>query len=177
MASEDHPVARAIEAPKAKTDEVRPSSSYDALMRLSSLDECIQDALQTREKLTAQIDALLERQRAHRATLSKVGEGGQSLALLRRYLGGARTQLASSTNEQAKTDQSLKARRQAILQGRYAQEKGQDYLNVANSKLMTCKELLRQCIRNLRGQQRRICEDMLRIYPIEPVIACPFRPG
>lgn len=140
-------------------------------MRLSSLDDCIQDALQTRQKLASQIDALLRSQNDRLGTSTTVDEARHSLSLVRHYAATERKQLASSIVAREKLVQSLAARKDAMHQGREAHRKAQDYLDAAETKLQECEGLLQKSRQGSEGQRRRICEDLLQIYAIEPVFS------
>ena len=150
-------------------DELQPTSSYDALMRLSTLDDCIQDALITREKLAFQINNILKE---NQDSLDMMGEASQckeSLAATNRFLAAERRQLKSATNRRAELKASLEARKEAMQKGREAQWKAQHYLDEATGKLKECRALVERTMEDLRGQRRRICEDLMDIYPIDPV--------
>ncbi|KAI9792648.1 MAG: hypothetical protein M1835_007709 [Candelina submexicana] len=166
----DEPPARAyLVPPKLIENEVQRTSSYDALMRLSTLDDCIQDALLTREKLASQIDSILKDHQTAFETVQGVGQSHESLASTKRAGVAVRKQLKSAIKHRADLRTSLDARRKAMRNGIRAQESAQDYLSGAAAKLKDCGSLADTNTEAIHGQRRRVCEDLMRIYPIEPI--------
>ncbi|KAK4038997.1 UV radiation resistance protein and autophagy-related subunit 14-domain-containing protein [Parachaetomium inaequale] len=141
-----------------------PTSPYNALMRLATLDNSIQDALATRELLTKQINDLLSRE-----TKNEVPAAEDTLALTNKYLAQQRriAALAQKRNDDLKA--SIAARKEAILLGRAAQTKAATDVENATEKLTQSQTLLIQTKSDIHGQRRRICEDLSRIYNITPV--------
>lgn len=149
--------------------EAQPTSSFDALMRLSNLDDCIQDALSTRETLTAQINKTLEENRQVLQTIDSVSQSQESLASTQRSLSTARKLLKSAETRRSDLQASLKLRRSAMISGTLSQDKAQSHLTSAQSNFSAQHSLLETTKLAISGQIRRICEDLIRIYPIEPV--------
>ncbi|KAL2174166.1 UV radiation resistance protein and autophagy-related subunit 14-domain-containing protein [Thermothelomyces heterothallicus CBS 202.75] len=141
-----------------------PTSSYNALMRLATLDNSIQDALATRELLTQQINDLLSRERKN-----EVPEAEDSLALAKKYLTQQRRVVALAKKRNDDLRASLAARKEAIAQGRAAQERAAKDVENATEKLAQSQALLAKTKSDIHGQRRRICEDLSRIYNISPV--------
>ena len=137
-------------------------------MRLSNLDDCIQDALSTREKLASQITSLLEEQKESSHTINAASEAEQSLASTNRFLATSRKLLKTAEARRTELQISLEARRAAIASGKLAQQKAQSHLASAQANLPSSRSLLQTTRAEISGQLRRICEDLLRIYPIEP---------
>lgn len=138
-------------------------------MRLSNLDDCIQDALSTREKLASQINHLLEEQKQSSDTIKSSSQAEQSLASTNRSLTACRRQLTTAQFRRSELQASLKARRDAIISGGTTQQRAQTNLALAQTNLSFRKSLLQTTKTSISGQIRRICEDLLRIYPIEPI--------
>ncbi|KAL2150963.1 hypothetical protein VTH82DRAFT_6061 [Thermothelomyces myriococcoides] len=141
-----------------------PTSSYNALMKLANLDHSIQDALATREHLTQQINDLLSREKKN-----EIPEAEDSLALAKKYLTQQKraVTLAKKRNDDLRA--SIAARREAIAQGRAAQERAARDVENATEKLAQSRALLAKTRSDIHGQRRRICEDLSRIYNIIPV--------
>ncbi|KAA8652694.1 hypothetical protein EYZ11_007969 [Aspergillus tanneri] len=150
-----------------------PSSSYDALMRLANLDECIQDALVTRERLETQISSILEKNRRSIAMTSEASRARDKLALTKQVVSLEKKRLRMSGKRKEELLASIRARREAMAGGRQSQEKARSHLPDAQQKLASSVKLLGQTIEDTKGQIRRISEDLLAIYPIEPI---PDRP-
>ena len=148
---------------------VESTSSFDALMRLSNLDDCIQDALATREKLASQINALLAKHQEALTTINSVSRSRESLISTQRAVSRSQKQLKSAQKRRADLLSSLEARRAAMAAGTSSQEKAVSHLLSAETKLASSTTLVRTTTSELQGQIRRICEDLMRIYPIEPI--------
>jgi hypothetical protein len=149
--------------PKPKPGASLPTSSYSALMRLSNLDESIQDALATREELAAQINAIL-----HSGSVDESPQAQEEVLLANRYVLSEKKMLKASVRRRAELKASIEARRKAIESGRTLQAKAQDDIDNAQDKLANCKTLLSKTTLDLHGQRRRICEELTNIFPIEP---------
>lgn len=139
-------------------------------MRLINLDNCIQDALSTREKITAQINGILEENRHALETINSAAQSQEALALTNRSVSSARKLLRSAQSRRSELQASLKARRAAIVSGTTIQEKAQLHLDSAQANLSSQNSLLKSTRMSISGQIRRICEDLLSIYPIEPIL-------
>ena len=137
-------------------------------MRLSNLDDCIQDALSTREKLASQITSLLEEQKPSLDTINASSRAEQSLASTNRSLVASRKLLKVIEARRSELETSLKARRAAITFGSLTQQQAQTQLTSAQTILASRNSLRESAKSALSGQVRRICEDLLSIYPIEP---------
>ena len=148
---------------------ILPTSSFDALMRLSNLDDCIQDALSTRDRLATQIGHLLTEQKASRSTLDSALQVDEQLASTKRALTICRKQVKNAETRRTDLEASLKTRRAAIASGSLAQEKAKAQFSTAPVALSAASAQLRSSKAALSGQIRRICEDLLTIYPIESI--------
>ncbi|CAI7593358.1 unnamed protein product [Penicillium glandicola] len=146
-----------------------PSSSYDALMKLANLDECVQDALATREKLEAQISSILQQNERSLNVTSDAAAAQEKLALTKQYISIERKRVRTAARRKEELIASIKARKEAMEQGRSAQEKIRSHLPEAQERLVSCEQLLDQNEDDTKGQLRRIAEDLLTIYPIEPI--------
>ena len=138
-------------------------------MRLSNLDDCIQDALSTREKLASQISHLLQEQKESTDIISLSSQAEQSFASTNRSLTTCRKQLTAAQARRAELQASLKARRDAITHGSVTQENARTNLASEQTNLSSRTSLVQATRPSILGQIRRICEDLLRIYPIEPI--------
>ena len=148
---------------------LQPTSSFDALMRLSNLDDCIQDALSTREKLATQISHLLEEQTKSRDAITQASQAEESLAASTRALATCRKQVRIAQTRRSDIRASLEVRRTAIRSGQLAQQKAETHLASSQAMLSDSAAKLDTVKSALSGQLRRICEDLLVIYPIDSI--------
>lgn len=152
--------------PKPPTHAL-PTSSYTALMRLSSLDDSIQDALSTREQLAAQINDILEHNKEASDVSRQALQGVEEAALTKRYAVGEGKQLKQVIKRRGQLQDSLAARREFMRRGIESQDRAQLDVDVAMEKLAHCRSTLTGAVENMRGQRRRICEELLKVFPIE----------
>ncbi|KAL4973982.1 UV radiation resistance protein and autophagy-related subunit 14-domain-containing protein [Aspergillus desertorum] len=151
------------------SDTAVPTSSYDALMRLANLDECIQDALITRGRLESQINSILEKNQDAVQATSEASRAKDKLNLTRNAVLGRRKQLRFANKRKEELLASIRARKEAMEHGTRSREAARSHLPDARTKLGSSMKLLRQNTEETMGQIRRISEDILDIYPIEPI--------
>ncbi|KAI0405897.1 UV radiation resistance-associated protein [Xylaria palmicola] len=149
--------------PEPKQTPPLPTSSYNALMKLSNLNNSIQDALATRDILTAQINALLERTPDDTAPQAE-----ESASLASKYLTAQKRALGVAQTRRDDLKASIQARRDAIKEGRAAQARAAEHVEHAQSKLPASRALIAATRESIHGQRRRICEDLAHIFPITP---------
>ncbi|KAJ5629821.1 UV radiation resistance protein/autophagy-related protein 14 [Penicillium herquei] len=145
------------------------TSSYDALMRLANLDECVQDALATRERLELQIGDILKRNDEAMSTETNAAQARDRLSSLKQGIAAERKRLRATSKRKEDLISSIRSRREAMEQGRIAQDKARSHLPDAQEKLVSSEQLLHHNTEDTKGQIRRIAEDLMVIYPIEPI--------
>ena len=148
---------------------VESTSSFDALMQLSNLDNCIQDALSTREQLKRQIESLLQDQKKSRDAIDSASRYNEHLASTNRAVAACQKQVQSAQRRRSSLQASLASRRVTIKTGRDTQEKAQKGLVTSRSELFARKQAFQHTKVELSGQIRRIGEDISQIYPITPL--------
>ncbi|KAL4901639.1 hypothetical protein BDW74DRAFT_159852 [Aspergillus multicolor] len=164
------PVWTLLPTPSSKSSDTFVStSSYDALMRLANLDECIQDALITRERLESQINSILEKNQHAVHTTSEASRAKDKLTLTRNAASSERKQLRSANKRKEELIASIRSRKEAMECGTRNREAVRSHLPDARTKLGSSMKLLDQNTEESKGQIRRISEDILNIYPIEPI--------
>jgi hypothetical protein len=148
--------------PEPKSAPSLPTSSYSALMRLSNLDESIQDALATREELANQINSII-----HSSPVDESPRAQEDAVLASRYVTASRKLLKQSLRRRAELKTSLAARSAAMKLGQEIQARAQEDVDAAQEKLRSCRALQQAATTSIHGQRRRICEELATIFPIE----------
>ncbi|TGO51533.1 hypothetical protein BCON_0159g00100 [Botryotinia convoluta] len=151
--------------PRPRPSIALPTSSYSALMRLSNLDESIQDALATREQLTSQINNILTN---NTSPSTYIPVAKESLALAKRYVTTSRKLLHQSQTRQHDLKTSISSRRAAISSGYAVQSAAETDVQNAQEHLNNSRTLLTNTKSLIRDHRRRLCEELIEIYPIEP---------
>ncbi|KAI7033413.1 hypothetical protein KC327_g6242 [Hortaea werneckii] len=158
-------------APLARTttNRVLPTASFDALLRLSKLDESIQDALATRNKIAADLEALLETNKSAFIERDQVAEAEDRLKTIEYAKKTVEKQIEKARKQKAERRELLTRRREFMqqdLQKRKAQSE-----EMANGRAELPHFRSEHGIRQtaIANQRRRICEDLHTIYPIKPI--------
>ncbi|KAF3009726.1 hypothetical protein E8E13_009127 [Curvularia kusanoi] len=156
--------------PKENPDgRVFASSSYDALMRLSTLDDCIQDALITRDRIADEIESILSTNREAISTVEQVPEAEESLKTVQTAVIAEQRRVLAMRRRRDELQASIQTRRDKMAAGRSQSA-------LIASELPTRRELCKETLDAIdtttdaiSGQRRRICEDLQAIYPIDPL--------
>jgi hypothetical protein len=150
--------------------QVLPTSSYDALMRLSTLDECIQDALATRAKLEDEINDILESNASSMGTIREVSLRNNALSDITDAVTTERKRLATAKRRRDDLQTRLHQRKTHITDGYQSIQAGSSTtLPALTAEIQTTTSQLTTTAEETLGQRRRICEDLQRIYPITPL--------
>lgn len=144
-----------------KTGGCLASSSFNALMKLANLENSIQDALETQQTLVSQIGEIIATTKQDLAP-----EAEERVKLVVHHLNLQKRAVKTARKRRDELRESISARRRAISQGRQAQEKAGRDVEHATAKLPASKETLASTQEGIRGQRRRICEDLISIFPI-----------
>lgn len=148
----------------------RPSSSFDALMQLANLDECIQDAVKVRSQLEADINRILDE--------SRVGEDQSEgdIAIvdvdefqIKAALATEQKQLRQLKKRKDELQESLVQRHKALEAGREAEANARNLIEERSQGLHEVESARKGVERDSNGQIRRICECLLVLFPIEPI--------
>ena len=152
-------------SPSFVTDSLAPTSNFDALMQLANLDDCIQDAVSTRIRLEAQITALLMTANNDEAAprtrvTAKMREIAMAVSAEQK---GARHIRKRITELRA----GLVTRRRQIAETSSSQEVMQENFRKLRREITEQRSGLGRLSRDSTGQIRRICEDLLAMFPID----------
>jgi hypothetical protein len=167
LPTEPHPIAAHAVDHRAGTS--KPGSTFDALMQLANLDECIQDAFTVRSELEEDINRILAE--AHVLTVDDTAEPelDDNSPQVKAALAAEHKQLRQLKKRREELRQSLEQRKQALLTGRAAQQTAQALIETGNRESKELENRLKQIETDSSGQVRRICESLLTIFPIEPL--------
>ena len=153
----------------AKPGHSESTSSYDALMRLANLDDCIQDALATRAKLEGQINDLLWENEDSLKIMDQRSIAKERSATVGRAVSTEKRQIRQFQKRRHDLKQTLRLRCDARKAGEEAQGASQGYFEEARRKSQKIENVNRSCAEERNGQIRRICEDLSLVYPLEPI--------
>ncbi|USP78358.1 hypothetical protein yc1106_05632 [Curvularia clavata] len=156
--------------PKENPDgRILPSSSYDALMRLSTLDDCIQDALITRDRIADEIESILIANKEDIFTVESVAETQENIRTMEAAVTTEKRRVAAARRKHDELQANIQDRKEKMRSGRERQLQAESEISEQQLKDTQTKQLLERTGEDITGQRRRVCEDLLRIFPIEPV--------
>jgi len=147
-----------------KTGECLTSSPFNALMKLANLENSIQDALETQQTLAAQVGEILARKKP-----DTTPEAEEKAKLVKHHLNLQRRAVKATRKRKNDLVGSIIMRRAAIHSGWEAQNKAEQDVRYAAARLPASRETLASTQEGIRGQRRRVCEDLANIFPITPV--------
>lgn len=145
------------------------TSSYDALKRLATLDECVQDALAMRDKLTSDINTLIDRNHEMYFAKDTLSQDDDKLSLMQKTVSSERRVVKASKARLEQQRSDLATRRQAISISRSASKQSSEDLSAAQPQLEGFREAHAYIKEEVGLEKRRICFDLGEIYPIEPI--------
>jgi hypothetical protein len=147
----------------------KTASSFDALMQLANLDECIQDAVNVRSKLEEDINKIVADNKASGDDESKPPGFDENSPQVWAALAIQQKRLRQKQKQLEEKKASIARRRKVLEMGRQTDVKIRALIE---ERTQECRRLDVEIekIKKLKdGQVRRICEDLLTIFPIEPV--------
>lgn len=154
---------------RANSSRVLPTASFDALLRLAKLDDSIQDALATRDKLAADLENLLQTNKHALDDRDRVAEGEDRLKTIDFAKKVVEKQLDKARKQQEEKKASLKNRRQLMKEDTQRRHVSNERMQSSRPELPNIRdehEIKRKAIDN---QRRRVCQDIQACYPINPI--------
>lgn len=169
MPIDDKIRATQLAPPKESPEGPMSSSSYDAIMRLNTLDDCIQDALATRDRLAEEIETILKENREAIDTLEQVPEAEERLKTVQAAVVAERRRVEAARRRVEEKRNTTQRRRELMQKGRDSQNEREQEMVTERATHAALQESNVQFQEDVAGQRRRLCEDLQRVYPIEPV--------
>ncbi|KAK4553947.1 hypothetical protein LTR86_009123 [Recurvomyces mirabilis] len=156
--------------PPARSTSARtlPTASFDALLRLSKLDDSIQDALVTRDKIAADLEALLKTNQTALTDRDRVPEAQDRLKTIDYAKKTVEKQLVKARKQQDEKRASLQSRRDLMASDLSHRKKQVEETDTARPELPLLRDDHKIKQTAIRSQRRRICSDLSAIYPITP---------
>ena len=156
-------------ATRKGSHRVLPTSSFDALLRLSKLDDSIQDALATRNKLASDLEDLLERSRDALEDRDKVHEAEDRLKTIDYARKTVEKQLDKARKQASERRHSLETRRKLMAADLTRRKLERDKVASSHSEHPLLRDEKSIKHKAIAAQRRRICSDLQIIYPILPI--------
>lgn len=161
--------ANDLAPPKENQDGTLNSSSYDAIMRLNTLDDCIQDALATRDRLAEEIESILQENREAIDSVEQVPEAQEQARTVEAAVVAERRRVETARRKVEEKRANTERRKELIQKGRELQSEREQDMADERKTHAVLKEANAQIQDDIAGQRRRVCEDLQSVYPIDPV--------
>lgn len=157
------------QTPAMKSMKPVSASSFDALLKLSNLDEVIQDALRTRAKLEADINKLLANMPPAEDALSHLSSQREDSKNAKKACEHERKQIEHMKRMKDDTIASLRSRRQLIPASSGTQANLSSLIHKQAVSTETVRKEIDSQTELSNSQLRRIITSLTRIFPIEPI--------
>lgn len=145
------------------------TSSYDALMQLANLDDCIQDALLTRQKMEQSIASLLAKHQAQLDSTKCNIEAQEAATLANQFVTTERKNIRQLSKRREDLRKTLQLRKKAIASSKQTRSSADIQAHNYSTDISELQEVLKITHDLSTGQIRRIAETLLSIFPIEPL--------
>jgi hypothetical protein len=155
--------------PKENPEGPLNTSSYDAILRLNTLDDCIQDALATRDRLASEIEGILRDNREGIDAVEQVPEAEDRLKTVEAAVVAERRRVEATRRRVEEKRSNTQRRRELMQKGRESQAEREKEVETERATHAALRESDIQSQDDVAGQRRRLCEDLQNVYPIEPV--------
>jgi UV radiation resistance-associated gene protein len=144
------------------------SSSFDALMQLANLEDCVQDALKVREQLEHDADSVLSQMQPRLMHEQLFNSKRESLAATKSASSSVSRQKFQLQKRRDELKESIRLRRDAVR----ADAKHQPSESPVQGLRRATKDIREQTAKiseEAQGQMRRIGEELMMIFPIEAI--------
>ncbi|KAG9889648.1 hypothetical protein KCU98_g15099, partial [Aureobasidium melanogenum] len=155
---------------KITNSRTLPTSSFDALLRLSKLDDSVQDALALRKQLASELEQTLQDNKTSLDNKTQLSETTDFLKTIDFATATVKKQLKALEQKRDQKRKALQNRRDLLARDSALRkevlsqvEAGKDTVSKLNAQHTGVKTSITQ-------QRRRIAHDLSKIYPIAPVL-------
>ncbi|KXT07156.1 hypothetical protein AC578_2494 [Pseudocercospora eumusae] len=144
-----------------------PTSSFDALLRLSKLDDSIQDALATRNHLYNELQRMLESNQAALDEREQVQEAEDRVKTINFAKRTVEKQLEKARRQQEERRASLNARRKLIAADLASRKESLAKVKHIRDEFPNMREEHEIKKKAITNQRRRVCEELQQCYSIQ----------
>ncbi|KAL9622144.1 MAG: hypothetical protein Q9160_003487 [Pyrenula sp. 1 TL-2023] len=164
----------ATEPPRSQSASIQFTTSYDALMRVANLDECIQDAFATQRILEAQIESVLGENGAPLYAGTVLKKADEGLARIKHAISSTKADIAMKKQDLLALQRKIDLKRKSMSQGRLKQANAEREREWAATDVKELIKSLTKIKEGTNGQIRRIGEELGALFPIEPIPGKPL---
>ncbi|MCJ1401190.1 hypothetical protein MMC11_004402 [Xylographa trunciseda] len=154
------------------TPRMENTSSFDTLMRLKNFDECIQDANSTRQGIIDRIDRLLNDSKPSRSSITTLTARQETLDSTKAFRSTVQREIDAKKRQKDELDATNSKRLTLMANGKAVQNEAPE--RHPEDSLVEARNDLHLVQKELRGQVRRVAEELSSLFPIEPIDGKPL---
>ena len=149
------------------------TSSYDALMQLANLDDCIQDAISIRQKMERSIESLLSKHQFELKLVKQSTAAQESATMAEHAVTTEHKHIRQLSKRRDELRKTLHIRKDVVASSQHYKTQTSDTAANLISQSTTFTQSLLTINMQSSGQIRRIAETLSLIFPIEPLKSAP----
>lgn len=153
--------------------EAEPTCSFNSILALSNLHQCIVDAESTKQRVSDQISTLINKQPSLFTLRKQRSQLQHALNIKKTYLSNQHTQIIKIQQKLASLKASMDSRRSYMVSESHKQRTTRRTSATMESSILTDKTLISHDQSQTQAEIARIVSQISSIFPIEPLD--PFR--
>ncbi len=153
-------------SPASKLTTAESGSSFDALMQLANLDECIQDALKLREQLEQEVNDLISELQSKQTRRQLAEERYEELGTTKSALTSLTRQKSQAEKRKDELRTSIQMRRDVVTASHNDSGSQQTRASLTQT-VYGLEDGVHRVSERSQGQIHRIAEALLFIFPVE----------
>ncbi|KAI4715385.1 hypothetical protein E4T48_08430 [Aureobasidium sp. EXF-10727] len=154
---------------KVTTSRTLPTSSFDALLRLSKLDDSVQDALTLRKQLASELEKTLQDNRTSLDDKTQLAETTDFLKTIDFATATVKKQLKALEQKRDQKRKALQNRRDLLARDAALRKEALSRVEAGREDVSDLSNQHISIKASITQQRRRITHDLSKIYPINPV--------
>ena len=155
--------------PRTATFPPQETSSFDALMKLKDLTECIEDAANTQALVCRQIELLIKENKSRNDAMEAAVVNAASAQATKSAAAKERKDVQKLRDEKTRRLADLQSRRVNIDAQRKAQTIAEQQCSSETLGFQQTRVMQDELRTSTTGQIRRVAQDLLDVFPIEPI--------
>jgi UV radiation resistance-associated gene protein len=144
------------------------SSSFDALMQLVNLEDCVQDALKVREQLEHDADSILSEMQPRLMHEQQLSSKRETLSATKSAMSTVLRQKSQLQKHRDELKESIRLRQNSVRADTEQQPPESPVLGLRRAT-RDVEEQTAKVSEDAQGQIRRIGEELMMIFPIEAI--------
>ncbi|KAL1920896.1 uncharacterized protein VTP21DRAFT_11531 [Calcarisporiella thermophila] len=147
--------------------KLKRSYTYDAIMRINTLLECISDTRRSRDEVLIKTEEILARQNNGLRLKRELLENNSRVESLNREMECQKKLLDEKRREIKSLREKLKARRSCLDEARERYLQGKEYLDASQKSLERSRKTVQKTREMVKVRRRELIAEVSTIYPVE----------